>query len=228
MKYSHSIVSLTFFATLVSSALAADEAKPAAVDMFGPKAAKTVTWTAFSEDDGMKLEDVWKIAPESIVCKGTPRGYLRTVEDFTDFVLELEWRWPQDQPGKGGVLIRTTGKDKIWPKCLEAQINAGDAGDFWGLDGYKLDGPKERMKTLETDQFGTLTNLKKTEPSEREAGEWNHYEIVARGGEVTLKINHRVVNKTTSCDVVPGKICLTSEGSEIHFRNVKITVLDKQ
>lgn len=227
MKYFQCVVSLALSACLTASVLSADEAKRAAVDMFGSEAAKTVTWTAFSEDAGTKLEDVWTIGPESIVCKGTPRGYLRTVEDFTDFILELEWRWPKDQPGKGGVLIRTTGKDKIWPKSLEAQINAGDAGDFWGLDGYRLAGPKERMKTVESDQFGTLTNLKKTEPCEREAGEWNQYEIVARGGEVTLKINGRVVNKTTSCDVVPGKICLTSEGSEIHFRNVKITVLDE-
>jgi hypothetical protein len=227
MKYIHILVSLTFFTCIVGSALAADEAKRTAVDMFGPEAAKTVTWTAFSEDDGTKLEDVWTIGPGSIVCKGTPRGYLRTVEDFTDFNLELEWRWPKDQPGKGGVLIRMAGKDKIWPKSLEAQINAGDAGDFWGLDGYRLAGPKERMKTVESDQFGTLTNLKKAEPCEREAGEWNQYEIVARGGEVTLKINGRVVNKTTSCDVAAGKICLTSEGSEIHFRNVKITMSDE-
>lgn len=209
------------------SIVQADEAKKTAIDMFAPEATKTVTWVAFSEDDGTKLEDVWNITPDLIVCKGTPRGYLRTREDFTDFVLTLEWRWPKDQPGKGGVLIRITGKDKIWPKSLEAQINAGDAGDFWGLDGYQLAGPKDRMKVLDTEQFGRLTNLKKTEPSERKAGEWNDYEIVARGGKVTLKINGRVVNETANCDVVPGKICLTSEGSEIHFRNVKITVLDK-
>lgn len=226
MRHTFGLTSVLFLPFL-AAALAAGEPKKAAVDMFGAEAAKTVTWTAFSEDDGVKLEDVWTISPESIVCAGTPRGYLRTNEAFTDFALELEWRWPKDQPGKGGVLIRTTGRDKIWPKSLEAQINAGDAGDFWGLDGYQLSGPKERMKTVETEQFGQLTNLKKTEACEREAGEWNHYEIVARGGTVTLKINGRVVNTTTSCDVVAGKICLTAEGSEIDFRNVKITVLDK-
>lgn len=72
-----------------------------------------------------------------------------------------------------------------------------------------------------------LTNLKKTATVEREPGQWNEYEIAARGGVVTLKINGRVVNQTEGCDVVPGKICLTSEGSEIHFRNVQITVFDR-
>ncbi len=227
MRFPHRVASVLFLVSLVLSVGIAEVPKKAAVDMFAPESAGTVTWTAFSEDDGTRLEDVWKISPESIVCKGTPLGYLRTEQDFTDFILELEWRWPKDQPGKGGVLIRTTGKDKIWPKSLEAQINAGGAGDFWGLDGYRLTGPKERMKTLETDQFGKLTNLSKTEASERKAGEWNRYEIVAQGDKVTLKINDHVVNETTTCDVIPGKICLTSEGSEIHFRNVKITVLDK-
>ncbi|NLS90854.1 MAG: DUF1080 domain-containing protein [Planctomycetaceae bacterium] len=227
MNFLYSASASMFTACLASSLLLAAEPKTPAVDMFGPEAAKTVTWTAFSEDKAAKQDDVWQIGPELILCKGTPRGYLRTVEDFTDFTLELDWRWPKDRPGKGGVLIRTTGDDKIWPKSLEAQINAGDAGDFWGLGGYRLAGPAERMKTLESEQFGTLTNLKKNESCEREPGEWNHYEIVARGGEVTLKINGRLVNKTTSSDVAAGKICLTSEGSEIHFRNVKITVPNK-
>lgn len=204
----------------------AEEPNRPAVDMFGPEAAGIVTWTAFSEAKGTKLEEVWHISPEKIVCKGTPRGYLRTKEDFTNFVLELDWRWPEGEPGNGGVLIRMTGEDKIWPKSLEAQINAGDAGDFWGLDGYALTGPKARMKTLDSQQFGKLTHLKKTKACERKPGLWNHYEIIARDGEVTLKINGQTVNKTASCDVVPGKICLTSEGDEIHFRNVKITVLD--
>ena len=227
MKIIHSVATLALLAFLAPALVEADEARKTAIDMFAPEATKIVTWVAFSEDDSTKLEDVWSITPDLIICKGTPRGYLRTKEDFTNFVLTLEWRWPKDQPGKGGVLFRITGKDKIWPKSLEAQINAGNAGDFWGLDGYQLTGPEDRMKVLESEQFGRLTNLRKTQASERKAGEWNDYEIVARGGKVTLKVNGRVVNETTNCDVLPGKICLTSEGSEIHFRNVKITVLDK-
>lgn len=213
------------YSVLLAASATAGEPAEALVDMFAPDSAKTVAWTAFSEAEGTSLEDVWRIGPDEIVCLGTPRGYLRTQQDFTDFLLRLEWRWPEGKPGKGGVLIRTTGPDKIWPKSLEAQINAGEAGDFWGLDGYVLRGPSDRMKVVESEQFGRLTNLKKTAAVERAPGEWNTYEIVAKGGVVTLRINGELVNETTRCDVVAGKICLTAEGNEIHFRNVRIKVL---
>ncbi len=38
-----------------------------------------------------------------------------------------------------------------------------------------------------------------------------------------MKINGRIVNKATGCETTPGKICLTAEGDEIHFRNVQLT-----
>ena len=34
--------------------------------------------------------------------------------------------------------------DKIWPKSVEAQLQSGQAGDFWLVDGAKLDVDKER------------------------------------------------------------------------------------
>jgi len=181
-------------------------------------------WMSFHED-GAKTGDVWQLGDEGVlVCKGTPKGYLCSKKDYDDFVLRLQWRWPPGKnPGKGGVLLRTTGKHKIWPKSLEAQINAGDAGDFWGLDGFRLDGPAKRLKSFEHAQFGKLTNLKKTEPAEKAPPEWNQYEIIAAGATVILKINGKEVNRASGCDSVPGKIVLTAEGDEIHFRNVQLT-----
>jgi hypothetical protein len=180
-------------------------------------------WKFFAETPGAKPGDVWKLEPDGVLrCRGTPKGYLATQKDYTDFTLRLEWRWPLGKPGSGGVLVRKTGPDKIWPKSLEAQINAGQAGDFWGLDGYRLTGPAGRSKRLTHPQFGQLTNVAKAAAMEKPAGEWNRYEIVARGDAVTLAINGREVNRATGCDAVPGKICLTAEGDEYYFRNVQI------
>jgi len=163
-----------------------------------------------------------------LICKGTPLGYIYTNRQYTNFVLTLQWRWPpKGKPGRGGVLLRTTGENKIWPKSLEAQINAGDAGDFWGLNGYELAGPADRSKTLTTDKFGKLTNLKKTKAVEKEPGQWNTYKITANGETVTLEINGQIVNQAEGCAAVPGTICLTAEGNEIHFRNISITPLEK-
>lgn len=185
-------------------------------------------WDCYLADPNVELEDVWSIDDDGVlICKGTPLGYLYTKREYRDFVLKLDWRWPPGKkPGNGGVLIRMTGRHKIWPKSLEAQLNAGQAGDFWGLDGYALSGQAERMKTSEHKQFGKLTNLKKTENLENPPGGWNSYEIITEGDTVTLIINGRQVNKATGCDLNPGRICLTSEGDEIHFRNVEITPID--
>lgn len=186
-----------------------------------------VGWRSFHQD-GAKLEDVWTLDGSGVLhCKGSPLGYLCTVDSHGRFVLELEWRWPMDgKPGNGGVLIRLTGSDKIWPRSLEAQINAGQAGDFWGLDGFRLDGPEDRRSTVENAQFGTLTNLKKTTAAEKPAGQWNRYRITAEGETVTLEINGQIVNQATSCDTTPGRIALTAEGSPIHFRNLRLSRLD--
>jgi hypothetical protein len=186
-------------------------------------------WKSFHEDAKARTGDVWKLTDDGVlVCKGAPKGYLYTEKDHLDFVLELEWRWPPGKKsGNGGVLIRMTGDHKIWPRSLEAQANAGQAGDFWGLLGYPLDGPKERKKTVQHPQLGTLTNLAKLKPVEKPAGEWNRYKIVADGGVVTLVINGQDVNRATGCELVPGKICLTAEGDEIHFRNVRLRPIAK-
>ncbi len=163
-------------------------------------------WQFFCEEPETKCGAVWQLKDGVLVCRGIPKGYISTQKEYTDFVLRLEWRWPAGKkPGNGGVLIRTTGQDKIWPRSLEAQINAGQAGDFWGLDGFHLEGPAERSKSLQHEQFGKLVNVAKSADVEKPAGQWNQYEITAQGDTVTLKINGKVVNRATRCDVGGGK-----------------------
>lgn len=185
-------------------------------------------WRSFHEAPGTKTGDVWTLKPDGVLhCKGEPLGYLYTEADYTNFVLKLEWRWPEGaEPGAGGVLLRTTGDHRIWPRSLEAQINTGDAGDFWGLYGYELEGPAERTTALEHPQFGKLINVKKLADVERPAGEWNRYEIRVEGEAVTLTLNGREVNRATGCDVVAGSIAITAEGDPIEFRNIQLQPLD--
>ena len=183
-------------------------------------------WSYYSSDPDSQRQQVWTEEDGVLVCSGSPLGYLYSNVEFDDFVLTLEWRWPADkEPGKGGVLVRMTGEHKIWPKSLEAQINAGDAGDFWGLDGYTLVGAADRTRSIDHESFGKLTNVKKTQAVEKPPGQWNTYKIVAEGDTVTLTINGTEVNRATGCAPRRGKVCLTSEGTEIHFRAVKIVPL---
>lgn len=181
-------------------------------------------WNCYLADPKAQVQDVWSVEDGVLICKGKPLGYLYTKKDYGNFVLKLQWRWPAGkEPGNGGVLIRMTGGDRIWPKSLEAQLNTGNAGDFWGLAGYPLAGPAERMRSADNKEFGRLTNLKKTRDLEKPAGQWNTYEIISADDAVTLVINGEEVNRATGCVPTTGRICLTSEGNEIHFRNVVVT-----
>lgn len=183
-------------------------------------------WRVFSEKPDAEGSP-WRLDADGVLsCRGTPLGYLATKESFGDFVLKLQWRWPQGKEGKGGVLINFSGEDRIWPKSLEAQINAGQAGDFWGLAGFEFTGPAERLKTIEHAQFGRLTHLPRTTDAERSAGQWNDYEIRAEKEWVVLRINGREVNRANRGAAAAGPIVLTAEGSPIEFRNIRLKSLN--
>lgn len=183
-----------------------------------------VGWRSFHETPGTKTDDVWRLQPDgTLVCAGTPKGYLYTEKDYVDFTLKFEWRYPKGAgKSNGGVLVRMTGEHCIWPKCLEFQLNMGQAGDFWGLRGYSFSGPAERFKTVEHATFGTLRNIKRLADLEKPIGEWNQHEAVVDGGTVTQTLNGKLVNKATDCEIVAGKILLTAEGQEIHYRNIRL------
>src|SRR5690349_1941865 len=92
-------------------------------------------WTGVLDGDKAKTEDVWTVADGVLMCKGNPRGYLRTERgDFHDYMLTLEWRFPAgSKGGNSGVLVHTNepGALGIWPKSMEAQLNHQNAGDIW-------------------------------------------------------------------------------------------------
>jgi hypothetical protein len=181
-------------------------------------------WRSFHETPGTRTADVWQLQSDGVlVCKGKPRGYLYTEQDYTDFVLQFEWRYPPGATNSnGGALVRMTGEHSIWPKCLEFQLNQSQAGDFWAIRGYTFTGPADRLKVMTNASFGVLRHVKRQADLEKPVGEWNQFEGIVDGATVTQKVNGTVVNQVTGCDVVPGKLLFTSEGQEIHFRNVRL------
>jgi hypothetical protein len=182
-------------------------------------------WTYHLDDPNVKMEEVWSIDPAEgiLICKGRPAGYIRTTADYTNYVLKLEWRFNPvtKQAGNSGVLLRVVGPDKVWPKSVEAQLQSGAAGDFWLIDGARLDTPPERVDR------GTPRHRLATKSNEKPIGEWNEYEITVDGGRVSVKVNGQVLNAGTNAEEVPGKIALQSEGSEIHFRNIRLTPIKR-
>lgn len=188
-----------------------EQPMPGEVALFNGKDA--AGWTAFL-NDGKKLEDVWTVRDGVLQCSGRPAGYIQTTGDHANYVLKLEWRWPAGkEPGNSGVLLRKVGEDKVWPKSVEAQLQSGSAGDFWNIGEFAMTTDPARTNGR---------NTRKTHGNENPVGQWNEYEIIVDGGNVVLNVNGEELNRAWDVAGAPGKICLQSEGTEIHFRNVRL------
>lgn len=185
---------------------------PGEVSLFNAK--DMSGWKAYLHE-GKSIADVWRVENGVMICAGKPAGYIYTEKDYTNFVLRLQWRWNPEtrQAGNSGVLLRMIGEHKVWPKSVEAQLHSGNAGDFWNIGDF-------RMTTDPARTSGR--NTRKLAMAERPVGEWNDYEIVVDRGTITLYVNGRLVNQATDVEEVAGKICLQSEGTEIHFRDIRL------
>lgn len=169
-------------------------------------------WT-YHLNGSQAMEDVWSVEDGVLRCEGRPAGYIRTEADYTNYELTLEWRFlPERGAGNSGVLMRMTGKDKVWPKSIEAQLMSRNAGDIWNIDRFPMVVDEERTNGRHT--------RKRLPTNERPFGEWNRYRILLDRGEMTLEVNGAVQNTARWCEEVPGKICLQSEGAYIEFRNI--------
>ena len=163
-------------------------------------------WT-FSKPE---MWEAWGVEDGVMTNKGRPIGYIRTEADYTNYILRLQFRHLGQ--GNSGVLLRTVGKDKVWPRSIEAQGQFGAAGDIWNIDEFPMKVAEDRTRGRHT--------RKMHESNEKPVGEWNQYEITLDHGLLELKVNELVQNVATECWETPGKICLQSEGSPVEFRNV--------
>ncbi len=86
-------------------------------------------WALHVDEEGVDVKDVWSVKDGVVHCKGKPNGYMRTTAKYSNYKLHVEWRWVEE-PTNSGVLLHASGEDKVWPRCIEAQLKAGNAGDF--------------------------------------------------------------------------------------------------
>jgi hypothetical protein len=177
-------------------------------------------WTYHLDDPKVKkvqMDDVWSVKDGVLRCTGKPTGYLLTKKsDYANYVLTLEWRWP-DKGGNNGVLVHVTtpGALGVWPKCLEIQLGSGDAGDLWVI-GTTLDMPNIEKRRDDR------RHLNLTDNSEKPLGEWNKMEITCRDDLISVKVNGTLVNEATKLSQSKGAIALQSEGTPIEFREIKL------
>ena len=164
--------------------------------------------------------ETWTVRDEMIICTGIPTGVLRTDKQYENYILELEW-CHMEKGGNAGLFVHSdalTAMGKPFTRSIECQIMDGNHGDVFAIHGATLapDNPNfERARMRSYPMYEMV----------KPAGEWNHYRIESRDGLLTLAVNGKVVTRAFHVNPRKGYICLESEGSEIHFRNICIKVL---
>jgi hypothetical protein len=153
-----------------------------------------------------------------IICTGIPTGVLRTSRMYENYELEVEWRHMQ-KGGNAGLFVHSdaiTALGQPFTRAVEVQVMDGNAGDIFSIHGasmtpYKLHprGPGNKRSLPAKDAMNPT-------------GEWNLYKVISQDGTLTLFVNGQEVNWAYDCDPRKGYICLESEGTEIHFRNIRI------
>ena len=168
-------------------------------------------WQVFSSDAVTEANRVWKLvqdSPESevvLVCSGEPKGYLFTKEPVTDFELTLEWKYPTDENGNSGVLVYTQNEPRIWPTSIQVQLHQPKAGNIFPSGDATSDNTREEDSDLA-----------------RPVNTWNECRIVGRNGRLAVEINGKKAGEISGARPCSGSIALQCEGSEVHFRRIRL------
>ena len=168
-----------------------------------------------------------------LVSLGTPPGHLITDVVYQNYSLVAEYRFA-GEPGNCGVLIHASTPRalyKMFPKSLEVQMFHENAGDFWCIvedivvpDMEKRRGQKEEWGITEGKKRRIL-NL--TDGSENPVGEWNTMVIECVANEIKVWLNGDLVNYGYDCTANKGQIAVQAEGSEVEFRKLNLTPIEK-
>jgi hypothetical protein len=145
---------------------------------------------------------------------------------YENFIMEVEWRHMQ-AGGNAGVFIwgdPITHVGQPFSRGIEVQVLDGRTSENYTSHGDVFSIWGASMKPDRPHPGGWERCL----PSEHRchpSPEWNHYRITCNDGVLKLAVNGKEVSGASMCRPRKGYICLESEGSECHFRNLKIQEL---
>ena len=160
--------------------------------------------------------ETWTVRDKMIVCTGIPKGVMRTERMYENYILEMEWRH-MVEGGNAGLFIHSDalpGPGMPFTNSVELQVMDGNHGDIFSIGSASLVPDKPHPNGWKR----SLPSEKRQKP----AGQWNHYRVESRDGTVTLAVNGKIVSRAYNLNPRKGYICLESEGSEVHFREIKI------
>lgn len=132
-------------------------------------------------------------------------GWLRSTQEYGDFVLELDWLARKEADYDSGVYFRAAlpKPGATFPARYQVNLLQGQEGNVKTLPG------------------ATSTGLVKP-------GEWNHFRLTVIGNSAALEINGQPAWSVEGVEPLTGYVGLQSEvnkGGQFEFRNITITEL---
>jgi hypothetical protein len=161
-----------------------------------------------------------------IVTTGIPTGVLRTQKQYENFILELEWKHLKPK-GNSGLFVWSDPLPAVgvpFTRAIEVQILDGVEGKDYTSDGDVFSIWGANLVPDRPHPSGWQRCLP-SEKRSRPAGQWNHYRVTCNDGVLKLAVNGKVVSGGSKCLPRKGYLCLEAEGSECHFRNLRIKEL---
>lgn len=180
-------------------------------------------WTIYLEDENVAPEDFFYVKDGVIETAGIPVGYMRTNKEYSNYTLHVEWRYPET-PTNSGILLHVTKPDAIWISHYQAQLKHKNAGDFI-VHGIGRKATVNDSVCVSTADIKPLI-AKMNDSNEKEAGEWNTFDIICKDNTIEIKVNGLLQNEAYNCSITKGAIGLQAEGSKIQFRNLWVTDIE--
>jgi hypothetical protein len=135
---------------------------------------------------------------------GKVPGYLVTKNSYKDFEMRVEFWASHD--ANSGIFLRCADPTKITDKtCYEANIFDQRPDPSYGT--------------------GAIVNVAKVEPMPKAGGQWNTYEITAKGSRLMLTLNGVKTVDVENSQLASGPFALQWGQGVIKFRKVQIRSL---
>jgi hypothetical protein len=212
---------MLFFAAVIALAALHDRAGAGGDKGFKPLFnGKDLTgWKAYLKDEKADPTKTFVVKDGEIQVTGEPWGYIYTAKSYKNYVIRYSWRYPKNQPEKttmnSGLLVHIQEPHKVWPKSVEPQGRYKDHGKLFFI-GFPKGYGDTHSKFNEEAQKKAL----------KASDEWNSTEAIVKGdGAIEVRINGTLVS-TGNSDLTSGPIGFQSEGARIHFKDIKIKMLD--
>ncbi|MCK1452840.1 DUF1080 domain-containing protein [Bradyrhizobium sp. 35] len=197
--------SLQFALALVVSSFAVSQALPQ------DKAQEAGWITLFDGKDLDQWDQVetsnWHLADGTAIADkmdGKEAGYLVSKKPYKDFVLRVEF-WPSND-ANSGIYFRCLDPKKITDRtCYEANIFDQRPDPSYGT--------------------GAITRYIEINPMPKAGGNWNIFEITAKGRDIAVVLNGKKTAELRNGMFDEGWIALQHGAGTIKFRKVQIKPL---